>query len=451
VAARRSGPTPAITLILGLLAVIGCSSDRGTAKPDAAGIDTTGGASGSPGGGGTAGTGAGGGAGSMSGGSGGVPRPPQDGAGSGGAGGAGGSVAGAGDAGLDAPPGAGGSGGPLKRYVYAGTGTKLSVYDMDNGHRLVKTINFPGASGEIAGICGNVGLHALFFFFNSEPGRVVALDLLDDKQLWSKETLPSADRGDVSIDGTKLFVPGGEQSEQPTEVVLDPKTGQQIGQFMLTPKVHDTDIGISGKYAYLETKSSPLVSVVDIASTKIIRQLKFGDVAGPHAVNGSDTLVVANVFQFFGFEVASVTTGQVVARVHAEGVRDPGNPAPAALRNHAIAWKPDETEVWLGSKYDPNLFVFDMTVMPPTQKRRITMGGGYHTIHWITLSIDGHYVYPSPDQNSGTPVQIIDSTTYQPVATMGYSEHVMEVDFSQDGRVVAVGSQYGIGRKAAGQ
>jgi hypothetical protein len=448
--ARRSGPNVAATLVMGLLATCGCGAGRGNRNAGASGMDGSGGTSGSPGARGTGGAaGAAGGTGSMSVLDAAPTTPPLGDGGSGAAGGAGGSGAGAGDAGIEGAAGAAGNGGPAKRYIYAGTGTKVSVFDMDAGHRLVRTINFPGASGEVAGICANVRLHAFFVFFNSEPGRVVAMDLLDDKELWHHETSPSADRGDVSADGTKLFVPGGEQSEQPTEVVLDPKTGNQIAQFTLTPKVHDTDIGISDRYAYLETKSSPLVSVVDLASNQIIRQLKFGDVAGPHAVNGSDTFVVANVFQFFGFEMADVATGQVVARVHAEGVRDPGNPAPSALRNHAIAWKPDETEVWLGSKYDPNLFVFDMTVMPPTQKRRITVGSGYHTIHWITFSIDGRYVYPSPDQNSGTPVQIIDSTTYQPVATMGYSEHVMEVDFSQDGRVVAVGSQYGIGRKAA--
>jgi WD40 repeat protein len=443
----RSRPGAATAFVMGLLATLGCGSGGGN-KAGASGTETSGGTSGSRGGPGTGGV-ATSGTGSMTVVDAAVAPPPRGESDSGETGGAGGSAAVAADAGIDAAAGASGSNGPLKRYIYAGTGSKVSVYDMDAGHHLVKTINFPGTSGEIAGICANVGLHAFFVFFNSEPGRVVATDLLDDKQLWSKATSPSADRGDVSIDGTKLFVPGGEQSEVPMETVLDPKTGNQIGQFTLTPKVHDTDVGISGRYAYLETKSSPIVSVVDIASNQIVRQLKFGDVAGPHAVNGSDTLVVANVFQFFGFEMADVTTGQVVARVHAEGVRDPGNPAPAALRNHAIAWKPDETEVWLGSKYDPNLFVFDMTVMPPTQKRRITVGGGYHTTHWITFSIDGHFVYPSPDQNSGTQVQIFDSATYQPVATMGYSEHVMEVDFAPDGRVVAVGSQYGIGRKAS--
>jgi hypothetical protein len=152
--------------------------------------------------------------------------------------------------------------------------------------------------------------------------------------------------------------------------------------------------------------------------------------------------------QYFGFEVMNVATGQVVARVHADGVTETPDENPPALKNHAIAWKPDETEVWLGSKFHPDVFIYDMTVMPPKQTRRITMADGYVSTHWITFTINGDYAYPSPQQNSGIPVRIIDTKTYKPVASMLYSEEIMEVDLS-NGRVVAVGSQYGIGRRPA--
>ena len=91
----------------------------------------------------------------------------------------------------------------------------------------------------------------------------------------------------------------------------------------LSPKVHDTDIGITGKYAYMETKSSNIVTMADIATNTIFRELRFTDIVGPHAVNGTDTYVIGNVNQWFGFEMVSVATGNVVARVHAEGVADP--------------------------------------------------------------------------------------------------------------------------------
>jgi hypothetical protein len=384
-------------------------------------IDSTGGGSGSGAGGGS-GSGAGGGSGS---GGGNVDAGPADAAGA-----------------ITPPTG-------RKRYLYAGNGGTVNVYDIDNGHTKVKSISPPHAGADLRGICGSVQTHAFYLSYFG-PGRVVAVDMLTDTEIWSQDMNPAADRGSISLDGTKLFVPAGEDFAAPYDFVLDPATGMTLTQFMITAKAHDTDIGASGKYAYLETKSSPIVSVVDIATDKIIRQLTFGGVVGPHVVDSADKYIYGNVFDWFGFEMADVTTGQVVARVQAMDLVNPGNGGGGALRNHGIALKPDETELWLASKFSPSLFVFDNTVMPPKQVKRITVGGGYGYIHWITFTIDGSYLYPAPDQNSAIPVQVYDTKTYQPTgATLAHSEDMFEVDFA-DGKVVAVGNQYGIGRKIPG-
>ena len=117
--------------------------------------------------------------------------------------------------------------GPIKRYIYAGTGTTLRVYDMDDGHRLVKTINLPHATGQMTGICANVALHTLFMNFKTATGRVIAMDLHTDQEIWWKDVTPGADRGDVSLDGTKLYVPGGEYNSVPIELVLDGRNWQR--------------------------------------------------------------------------------------------------------------------------------------------------------------------------------------------------------------------------------
>jgi hypothetical protein len=143
----------------------------------------------------------------------------------------------------------------------------------------------------------------------------------------------------------------------------------------------------------------------------------------------------------------SVATGTVVARVSITGVTVP---PPAGQMNHAIALNPDETELWVGSEYSPDMFIFDTTVMPPKQTRSVRVPGGTKIVHWITFSIDGAYAYPSPDHESGIPIQVYDAKTYMPVATIGYSDDLMEIDFSE-GRVVTVGSQYGNGRKTTRQ
>lgn len=337
--------------------------------------------------------------------------------------------------------------GARKRYLYAGNKGTVNVYDIDNHHMKVKTITPQHVGGDLRGICGSAKTHAFYLSYFG-PGRVTAVDMLTDKELWSVDTMAGADRGAVSQDGTKLFVPAGEDFTAPYEYVLDTADGKMLTQFMITAKAHDTDIGASGKYAYLETKSSPIVTVVDIATEKVIKELKFGGVVGPHVVDSADRYVYGNVFDWFGFEVMDVTSGQVVARVHGDDVNNADGGG--VLRNHGIALKPDETELWLGSKFSPDLMIFDTTVMPPRQIKRFSVGGGYGNIHWITFTIDGSYVYPAPDQNSGIPVQVIDTKTYQPTgATLSYSEDMFEADFA-DGKVVAVGNEYGVGRKNPG-
>jgi hypothetical protein len=364
----------------------------------------------------------------------------------------GGSASSSGGGNVDAGPAdaAGGATTPpagRHRYLYAGNRGTVTVYDIDNGHKKVKSITVPHGGTDLRGICGSVQTHAFYLSYFG-PGRVVAVDMLTDTEIWSQDMTAAADRGSTSLDGTKLFVPAGEDFAAPYDYVLDTATGKTLTQFMVTAKAHDTDIGASGKYAYLETKSSPIVTVVDIAAEKVMGQLKFGGVVGPHVVDSADKYVYGNVFDWFGFEVADVTTGQVVARVQAMDVNNPGGGG--MLLNHGIALKPDETELWLASKFSPSLFIFDTTVMPPKQVKRLTVGGGYGNIHWITFSLDGSYLYPAPDQNSAIPVQVYDTKTYQPTgATLAYSEDMFEVDFA-DGKVVAVGNQYGIGRKIPG-
>jgi hypothetical protein len=332
------------------------------------------------------------------------------------------------------------------RYIYAALlGGAIGVYDIDHGHRRVRIIgNLPleGNALDVRAMTGNARTHALYLsYMSSTGGHIVCVDLLNDAVLWHRDVGPGVDRGDVVPDGTKLYVPTNENNSSDYDLVLEPADGGEMGRVTVTPKTHDTDVGLSGKYAYLETKSSSSLAVVDTRTDEILHEIgPFTGILGPHAVNGSDSLVVTNAFGFFGFEVGDVSTGEVVALAKVTSIPDPGG---SGLRQHGVAWKPDETEVWVAG--GPYMHVFDMTSMPPRWTRDVSLVG-YADTHWVTFSIDGAYAYPSAGKNSGTPVQVIDTATYAPVATIDYSEDLFEVDFT-NGSVVGVGDEYGIGRK----
>jgi hypothetical protein len=66
--------------------------------------------------------------------------------------------------------------------------------------------------------------------------------------------------------------------------------------------------------------------------------------------------------------------------------------------------------------------------------------------HWLTFDIDGDYAYVSPWKNSDGGTEIFDPRTHASVGTIGSSEDMLEIDFS-NGKVSAVGDQFGIGRR----
>jgi hypothetical protein len=107
--------------------------------------------------------------------------------------------------------------------------------------------------------------------------------------------------------------------------------------------------------------------------------------------------------------------------------------------------KPDDSELWVTDSVNRALHVYDATVMPPRAK------GGRIKLRdepgWITFSIDGQYAYPSTGE-------VIDASTRRIVAQLRdeqrrdvQSEKMLEIDFGLNGKPVATGSQFGVGRR----
>jgi hypothetical protein len=87
--------------------------------------------------------------------------------------------------------------------------------------------------------------------------------------------------------------------------------------------------------------------------------------------------------------------------------------------------------------------VFDATVMPPKYATSIKLR---EQPGWVTFSLDGKYAYPSTgeviDVASKKIVTALAAEKEEPV----HSEKVVEIHF-QDGKPVATGDQFGLGRK----
>jgi 6-phosphogluconolactonase (cycloisomerase 2 family) len=114
---------------------------------------------------------------------------------------------------------------------------------------------------------------------------------------------------------------------------------------------------------------------------------------------------------------------------------------------HGIGWTPDESEVWQSSSgRDPHVYIWNMAdPMVPVLKDVLTLKSG-HGLHWLTFSIKGDYAYVAPEKNSDDGTEIFESHNRTHVRTFGSSEDMLEIDF-KDGKISAVGDQYGIGRR----
>src|SRR4051812_5192299 len=121
---------------------------------------------------------------------------------------------------------------PLKRLLYVtsrdgagGKGDKgIYVYDVDDGHKLVRFIGMPKMGGT-RGSCACAATAKAWISHNND--KLLCLDLKTDKVLWEiqhgKED-GGFDRVGVTPDGKKVYAPAGWWNGDPHVRVIDAET-----------------------------------------------------------------------------------------------------------------------------------------------------------------------------------------------------------------------------------
>jgi len=87
--------------------------------------------------------------------------------------------------------------------------------------------------------------------------------------------------------------------------------------------------------------------------------------------------------------------------------------------------------------------VFDNTADPPKQKESIPLR---EQPGWITFSLDGRYAYPSTGEVIDTATKKIVTALTDETGREVHSEKMVEIHF-RDGKSVANGDQFGVGRR----
>jgi DNA-binding beta-propeller fold protein YncE len=329
----------------------------------------------------------------------------------------------------------------VRNYLeYGGSG--VLVFDIANGHRLVKripTIEAPAgqAPENVKGIALSPQTGLLYV---TTPKRMFALDVSTERVAWSREYEGGCDRMALSPDGTLLYVPS---FEGPHWHAVNAGTGEVIARIETKSGAHNTIYGLDGTAVYLAGLASPLLHVADPRTHAVTKRVgPFSNMIRPFTVNGRQTLCFVNVNALLGFEVGDLQTGKMLHRVEVQGYQQ-GPVKRHSCPSHGIALTPDERELWLTDAANSRLHIFDATVMPPRQTASIKLRD--HP-GWITFSLDGRYAYPSTGE-------VIDTKTRQIVAALAdeqgravQSEKMVEAIY-QGGRLVRAGDQFGVGRK----
>jgi hypothetical protein len=338
----------------------------------------------------------------------------------------------------------------LHRLVYVFPDQAMHVYDMDDGHRLVKSVKMEtravrgavasAVSGMLYLSCGGDG-------GDRGNGSLLKYDLARDRFVWAKSYPFGIDSMAISADGRRIYMPEGEASGKDRWFVIEAENGRVLDSIRGGTDPHNTVVGPSGTRVYLGPKSTNYLAVADTRTNRVVKRvgpLKAG--VRPFAVNGTETLVYTVATGFFGFQLSSLQTGRVLYTVPIEGFEWRQGTVPSLVPNHGITLSPDEKELYLIDSSNSYVHVYDVSRVPDEPPEQVAdikltrpMVGdeepctyGCDRSGWVQHSRDGRFVYVG---DSGDVIDTASRTSIANLTPLFNSREVVEIQW-RDGRPV---------------
>jgi len=318
-------------------------------------------------------------------------------------------------------------------FAYVFPDGEIDVFDIDNGHRLVKTMAVPEAT-VIRGVAAHAADHLLYIAgLGDAPSDsyVLEYDLVAERVLWKKLYPPLVDSLCVTLDGKRLYVP----HDGDRILALDAGDGSILATIPATAGVHNTVCTPDGQRVYVGGGWSDVMTVIATADNSVLRHLgPLGGFVRPFTIDVRERWLFVNVNGLLGFEVVDAQSGAILYRVSPPGY--PFDSTPDYTQSHGVAMSPDGREVWVVDQPYNRVHVFDVTGLPavaPKAVEDVALQGSLSEPGprqgregWLQFSRDGRYVYV------GDAGDVIEAATRRIVThldALSNTRKILEIDF----------------------
>jgi hypothetical protein len=347
--------------------------------------------------------------------------------------------------------------GAVRHLEYVLDDGRVSVYDMDHAQRLVNAITLPQTRAGIRGVAASPSTRMLFVSYGGDGGgngngSVLAYDLLAERVAWTVHLSTGIDSGALSPDGSRLYMPSGENTASGVWNVLNTRTGAVVGRIHGGAGAHNTIASSDGRYVYLGARNHDYLDVYETA-TQRVREI--GPLAGgvrPFTVNGASTIAFTTATGFDGFQVSSITSGKVLFTISFGSV--PGG-FPYSAPSHGISLSPDERQLYAIDAVHKRVRVYDVSGvargLAPVRLGSVAVAGwggkerpcAYDCGQdgWLQHSLDGRFVYVG---DSGEVIETATRRVQRRLSTLANTRKFIEIDW-RGGAPVATSSRSGVG------
>jgi len=352
------------------------------------------------------------------------------------------------------------SGSATAHWLYVVDDGEVYVFDIDNNHALVKTFPIPEAGKRGVAVAPRQGLLYItecgMNICAGRNGSLLAYDLVHDVVAWIANYSFGVDQLAVTPDGSTIYMPHGADSGQGYHSIIDASDGKVTGTITTGTDGHNTIVSLDGTQAYLTGYTGSNSNFAHVINTSTNQAtLNAGPTINgirPFTVNGKHTLMFTTSSSTCGFQVLSLTGGNVLYTVSFGGSC---SWTVSSAPSHGISLSPDEKRVYVMDAPLDKLEVYDVSGLPNSAPSFVasvslsSLSGSESPCEtyceregWVLNDLSGRYVYVGDTGN------VVSTSTLNVVATLPALQNTrqeVEIDWT-NGATSATSTRFGIGR-----